>query len=74
MSHSSMGAHRNHPAPGRASNPESPVSRFRSHAGLALGSGVPVSAPVLMLTGSLALCALVVVLTVVCVGLATLMI
>ncbi|MFD6893233.1 hypothetical protein ACFWB0_01620 [Rhodococcus sp. NPDC060086] len=53
---------------------EPSASRFRSHAGLVLGSGVPASAPALMLTGSLALCALVAVLTVVCVGLAALMI
>ena len=49
-------------------DPERPESRLRSHMAMASGSGVPAAAPGLVLTGSLALCALVAVLTVVGVG------
>lgn len=61
-----MDTHMNHAEPSD--------SRFRSHTAIALGSGVPAGAPMLVLTGSLALCALIAVLTVACVGLAALMI
>lgn len=63
-----------HPVPVRVSDPESSGAGFRSHLVLAVGSGVPASVPALILTGSLAVCVLVAVLTVVCVGLAALMI
>lgn len=49
-------------------------SRFRSTSFIALGSAVPASAPALALTGSIALCALVAVLVVACIGLAALVI
>lgn len=58
----------------RVNRPEPSDSRFRSNTVIALGSGVPAGAPMLVLTGSLALCALIAVLTVLCVGLAALMI
>lgn len=58
----------------RTNDSELSESRFRSHTAIALGSGVPAGAPVLALTGSLALGALVAVLAVVCVGVAALVI
>lgn len=58
----------------RTNDSELSESRFRSHTAIALGSGVPAGAPVLALTGSLALGALVAVLAVVCVGVAALII
>ncbi|MFC7446511.1 hypothetical protein [Rhodococcus daqingensis] len=54
--------------------PPAAAARFRTTSAIALGSGVPASAPALILTGSIALCALIAVLTVACVGLAALMI
>jgi Zn-dependent alcohol dehydrogenase len=75
MPHSYADSPTDHSESGRISDPaEPPIPRFRAHAALALGSGVPASAPALMLTGSLAMGALVAALTVVCVGLAALMI
>ncbi|MEE2060679.1 hypothetical protein [Rhodococcus artemisiae] len=58
----------------RTNHPKASDSRLRSHTAIALGSGVPAGAPMLVLTGSLALCALIAVLTVLCVGLAAVMI
>ncbi|SDD43679.1 hypothetical protein [Rhodococcus tukisamuensis] len=51
-----------------------PVSRFRATSAIALGAGVAASVPALVLTGSIALCALIAVLTVAYVVLVDLMI
>jgi hypothetical protein len=64
-----------HRTPDQDLTPTEPQnSRFRSTSFIALGSAVPASAPALALTGSIALCALVAVLVVACIGLAALVI
>jgi hypothetical protein len=69
----SQGHHMNYPD--RDTNPtRGHASRFRSTTCIALGSAVPASAPALALTGSIALCALVATLVVVCIALAALLI
>lgn len=63
------------PSSAREPHPDKPpTSQFRSTSAIALGSALPGAAPALVLTGSIALCALVAVLVAACVGVAAHMI